>query len=123
MRDTAEVSNVPTFQRIMGKMTVSGSFLVVGEYVDVKVFVRAGSSLISFADDQRGYAKLYAKVNDPSSNIGDGNSSGLDDTTAIFQLQFESIIISQVNIGDLPPSTLGDELSFALGGWRRWTIA
>lgn len=55
--DKAEVSNVSVFEQISYKRTLNGACHVAEEYAEARVFIHAGSILLSGADDQRQFEK------------------------------------------------------------------
>lgn len=74
------MNNVPSFERLPNKRTVSRACLVVQEYAEVRVLICAGASLTLAADVQSPYSELCTEVDDPGENGGDENQDGSDRT-------------------------------------------
>lgn len=72
------MSNVPCFERSTIERRTSLAHLVVEEYVEVRDFHQAGSSLLSVSDAQHQGADCCAEVDGAADNGGDKDQGHSD---------------------------------------------
>lgn len=63
--------NISGLEWVGNKSTISEAHRVVGEYVVVRVFLLAGSGLLSVTDTQRQFVEYCAAVDGLGNNDGD----------------------------------------------------
>lgn len=86
----------------------------MGEYPEVTVLVRTGSSLASVADSRRQFVECCAEVDAPHENGGDMDKDRSEHITGRSRSQFEASVASQVKICEAAPSSLGEVFSLGL---------